>query len=53
MSWDPWITNALINCTDHGHSYSNVLTEAAIVGNNGDVWAHTAGLEVKKTKSKN
>ena len=52
MSWDAWITNSLINCTDHGHSYANVLTEAAIVGNNGAVWAHTAGLEVKPDEVK-
>ena len=52
MSWDAWITNSLINCTDHGHSYANVLTEAAIVGFNGAVWAHTAGLDVKPDEVK-
>ena len=47
MSWDDWVKNSLINCTDHGHSYANVLTEAAIVGFNGAIWASTAGLEIK------
>ena len=47
MSWNDWIKNSLLNCTDHGHSYANVLTEAAIVGFNGAIWASTAGLEIK------
>ena len=49
---DAWITNSLINFTDHGHSYANFLTEAAIVGFNGTVLAHTAGLDVKQDEFK-
>ena len=52
MSWNDWIKNSLLNCTDHGHSYANVLTEAAIVGFNGAIWASTAGLEIKDNEVK-
>ena len=37
MSWNDWVKNSLINCTDHGHSYMNVLTDGAIVGFDGTV----------------
>ena len=45
--WDQWINNSLINKTANGHTYNNVLTEAAIVGHDGQVWAFTPGLSVK------
>ena len=53
MSWEPYITNSLINKQDsNGHVYNNVLTEAAIVGIDGAEWAKTAGLSVKQDEIK-
>ena len=52
MSWDDWVKNSLISCTDHGHSYANVLTDGAIVGFNGQAWSHTAGLDIKADEVK-
>ena len=52
MSWNDWVKNSLINCTDHGHSYMNVLTHGAIVGFNGAVWASTEGLDIKPDEVK-
>ena len=52
MSWDDWVKNSLINCTDHGHSYMNVLTDGAIVGFDGAVWARTDGIDIKPDECK-
>ena len=52
MSWNDWVKNSLINCTDHGHSYMNVLTDAAIVGLDGAVWARTDGIDIKPDECK-
>ena len=52
MSWNDWVKNSLINCTDHGHSYMNVLTEGAIVGFDGAVWARTDGIDIKPDECK-
>ena len=52
MSWNDWIKNSLINCTDHGHSYMNVLTDGAIVGFDGTVWGHTYGIDIKSDECK-
>ena len=50
--WDQWISNSLINKTANGHTYNNVLTDAAIVGHDGSVWASTTGLAVKPDEVK-
>ena len=48
MSWADYIKNSLVNKQDAaGHVYNNVLTQAAIIGHNGAVWAATDGLAVK------
>ena len=52
MSWNDWVNNSLINCTDHGHSYMNVLTDGAIVGFDGAVWARTSGIDIKPDEVK-
>ena len=52
MSWIDWVKNSLINCTDHGHSYMNVLTDGAIVGFDGAVWARTDGIDIKPDECK-
>ena len=52
MSWEPYINNALINKSANGHVYNNVLTEAAIIGHDGSVWANTTGLSIKKDEIK-
>ena len=52
MSWNDWVKNSLINCTDHGHSYMNVLTDGAIVGFDGAVWARTDGIDIKPDECK-
>ena len=53
MSWEPYITNSLVNRQDaNKHVYNNVLTEAAIVGIDGTEWAKTAGLSVKQDEIK-
>ena len=52
MSWNDWVNNSLINCTDHGHSYMNVLTDGAIVGLDGAVWARTDGIDIKPDECK-
>ena len=52
MSWAPYINNALINKSDKGHTYHNVLTEAAIIGHDGASWAATAGLAVSQDEAK-
>ena len=49
MSWKDQIVNFLINYkTKYYDTYNNVLTEAAIVGLDGCVWATTRGLEITK-----
>ncbi len=54
MSWDAYITNSLVNRQDASrHVYNNVLTEASIVGIDGNTWAKTAGLAVKPNEVKN
>ena len=52
MSWEPYINNALLNKSANGHVYNNVLTEAAIIGHDGSVWANTTGLSIKKDEIK-
>ena len=53
MSWGAYITNSLVNKQDaNGHVYNNVLTEAAIIGQNGAEWAKSAGLSVKPDEVK-
>ena len=47
MSWEPYISNALLNKSANGHVYNNVLTQAAIIGHDGAEWAKTAGLSIK------
>ena len=47
--WVPYIENKLLNNMDiYGHIYNNVLTEAAIIGVNGDILAATEGLSIIK-----
>ena len=49
MSWNDCITNFLINYqSKYCDIYNNVLTEAAIVGLDGCIWARTPGLEITK-----
>ena len=51
MSWGAYITNSLVNKQDSsGHVYNNVLTEACIVGINGEEWAKTSGLNINKNE---
>ena len=52
MSWGDYINNCLVNKSNKGHSYHNVLTEAAIIGHDGAVWATTGGLAVKPEEAK-
>ena len=51
MSWGALITNSLVNKQDtSGHVYNNVLTEASIMGINGEEWAKTPGLSINKNE---
>ena len=52
MSWNDRLKNSLINYTDHGRSYKNVLADAAIVGLDGAVWARTEGIDIKPDEIK-
>ena len=47
MSWDAYISNALLNKEDaNKHVYNNVLTQAAIYGHNGAKWASTDKFDI-------
>ena len=46
--WVKWVENRLINTQTMYHTYKNVLTEAAIIGLEGDIYARTVGLNIKK-----
>ena len=52
MSWADYITNSLINRQDNGHSYHNVLTQAAIYGFDGAKWAATDKFDVSADEIK-
>ena len=43
-TWADWISNSLLNKAVNGHIYNNVLTDAALIGHNGTVWASTKGF---------
>ena len=47
MSWADYISNSLLNKQDAaGHVYNNVLTQAAIYGQNGAKWAATEKFDI-------
>ena len=46
--WIIWVENRLINTQANGHTYINVLTEATIIGSDGDIYARTGGLNITK-----
>ena len=52
MSWGDYIKNALMNKQDaaNGHIYNDCLTEAAIIGLDGNEWAKT-GVTVSKDET--
>ena len=52
MSWEVYINNCLINKKYKGHNYTNVLTDAAIIGHDGTEWAATSGIAVKPEEVK-
>jgi len=53
MSWEDFINNALLNKQDAaGHTYHNVLTQAAIYGFNGAKWAATDKFYVSENEIK-
>ena len=47
-NWVKWVENRLINTQTKYHTYKNVLTEAAIIGLEGDIFARTVGLNITK-----
>ena len=52
MSWEDYINKGLINKSYKGHNYTNILTDAAIIGHDGTVWATTGGIAVKPEEVK-
>ena len=44
--WAQWVENRLINTQTVYHTYQNVLTEAAIIGLDGEIYARTGGLNI-------
>ena len=44
--WAQWVENRLINTQTVYHTYQNVLTEAAIIALDGEIYARTGGLHI-------
>ena len=46
------VTDSLINWTDYGHIYDNILTETSIVGLEGTLYSYNKGLNIKQDEIK-